>query len=358
MPSLGKEIGFAIVGCGMIARFHARALAETAGARLRALVSRSAANASKLAEEVGVEVGIATDLSEVLKRDDVHAVIVTTPSGAHLEPAVAAATAGKHVVVEKPLEITLERCDRIIEACRNHGVKLCSIFPSRFSDASWALKAAIDQGRFGRLTLAETTCKWWRPQSYYDEGGWKGTQALDGGGALMNQAIHNVDLLRWMMGPITHVAGFTATLAHERIEVEDVAVASLRFSSGALGVIQAATSVHPGLAKTIAIHGDRGSVIVEEEAVRRWDLTPETPEDRAIKKNLMGNGGPGGANSPSAISLVGHARQLADFVKAVQSGRDPLVDGREGRRAVELVLAVYRSDSTGQVIRIADAESA
>ena len=270
-------LGFAIVGCGMIARFHARALAEIPGARLVALVSRNPAKAKALADALGIHCECCTDLDSVLARPDVHVVIVTTPSGAHMEPAVAAAEAGKHVVVEKPLEITLERCDRIIDACDRHGVQLCTIFPSRFGDANLTLKAAVDAGRFGRLTLGETTCKWWRPQSYYDEGGWKGTQALDGGGALMNQAIHNVDLLLWMMGPVTHISGFTATLAHERIEVEDTAVACLRFANGALGVIQAPTSVHPGLPKTIAVHGDHGTVVIEQDDVLRWDLTPETP---------------------------------------------------------------------------------
>src|SRR5919198_691460 len=224
-------LGCAIVGCGMIARFHARALAEVPGTRLVALVSRNPANAKGLAEAVGIRCDIATELAPVLARRDVDVVIVTTPSGAHLEPAVAAAEAGKHVVVEKPLEISLERCDRIIEACDRNRVKLCTIFPSRFGDANRALKAAVEAGRFGRLTLGETTCKWWRAQSYYDTGGWKGTKALDGGGALINQAIHNVDLLCWVMGPVSRISGFTATLAHERIEVEDTAVACLRFKN-------------------------------------------------------------------------------------------------------------------------------
>ncbi len=211
--------GFAIVGCGMIARFHARALAEVPGAKLLALVSRDISNARKLADAERLTCDMYSDLEAVLARKDIHVVIVATPSGAHMEPAVAAALAGKHVVVEKPLEITLERCDRILTACDRAGVQLCTIFPSRFADANIALKEAVSAGKFGRLTLGETTCKWWRPQSYYDEGGWKGTRALDGGGALMNQAIHNVDLLLWMMGQPTHVSGFTATLAHERIEL-------------------------------------------------------------------------------------------------------------------------------------------
>jgi predicted dehydrogenase len=266
---------------------------------------------------------------------------------------VAAANAGKHVVVEKPLEITLERCDRIIEACDRNGVQLCTIFPSRFADANVALKAAVDAGRFGRLTLGETTCKWWRSQAYYDQGGWRGTKALDGGGALMNQAIHNVDLLLWMMGPATHVSGYVATLAHERIEVEDTAVATLRFQNGALGVIEATTSVHPGYPKTIAIHGDKGSAVIEQEDVLRWDFTPETDEDRAIRQRFAQKvGASGGSSDPAAISHVYHARQLTDFLQALQTGRKPLVDGREGRRAVEVILSIYESAATGRTVEL------
>jgi predicted dehydrogenase len=270
-----------------------------------------------------------------------------------MESAVAAAEAGKHVVVEKPLEVTLERCDRIIEACDRNKVKLCTIFPSRFGDANRTLKAAIDTGRFGRLTLGETTCKWWRPQSYYDQGGWRGTKKLDGGGALMNQAIHNVDLLSWMMGPVTHVSGFIDTLAHERIEVEDTAVGCLRFANGALGVIEATTSVHPGLPKTIAIHGDHGTAVIEQDDILRWELTPETPEDLRIKERFAQKvGASGGSSDPAAISHVGHARQLTDFVQAIQAGKEPLVDGREGRKAVEIILAIYRSAASGQTIKL------
>jgi predicted dehydrogenase len=345
--------GFAIVGCGMIARFHARALADVPSARLVALVSRNVKNAKAVAESAGCQCEIHTTIEPVLARPDVDIVIVTTPSGAHLEPAVAAASAGKHVVVEKPLEITLERCDRLIEACDRAGVKLCTIFPSRFGDASRTLKNAVEQGRFGRLTLGETTCKWWRPQSYYDEGGWKGTLALDGGGALMNQAIHNVDLLSWMMGPVTHISGFTATLAHERIEVEDTAVACLRFAGGALGVIQAATGVYPGLPKTIAVHGNQGSAVVEQDDILRWDFQPETAADKTIKERFAQKAGTsGGSSNPAAISHVGHARQLADFVQAIETGRPPMVDGREGRKAVEIILGIYRSMKTGQVVEL------
>jgi predicted dehydrogenase len=347
-------LGFAIIGCGMIARFHVRALGEVPGARVAALVTRNRSSAEKLIADTGiVPPPIFTDLGEALKRPDVDAVIVTTPSGAHLEPAVAAANAGRHVVVEKPLEITPQRCDQIIDACDRNRVKLCTIFPSRFHDANMTLKSAVDARRFGRLTLGETTCKWWRSQQYYDEGGWKGTQALDGGGALMNQAIHNVDLLLWMMGDATHVSGFTAMLAHERIEVEDTAVACLRFRNGALGVIQATTSVYPGLPKTIAIHGDKGTVVIEQEDVLRWDFTPETPEDAVVKARFAQKiGASGGSSDPKAISHQGHARQLADFVRAIETNTPPRVDGREGRKAVAVICAIYESMRTGQVVAL------
>jgi predicted dehydrogenase len=345
--------GVAIVGCGLIARFHIRALAEVPGARVVALVDTRLESAQKLAGDVGLKCDIYPEPAPMLARRDVDMVIVATPSGAHMEPAVAAAEAGKHVVVEKPLEITLERCDRIIEACDRNRVKLCTIFPSRFGDANRVLKEAVESGRFGRLTLGETTCKWWRTQAYYDGGGWRGTWALDGGGALMNQAVHNVDLLLWMMGPVTHITGFTALLAHERIEVEDTAVACLRFLNGALGVIQATTSVHPGYPKTIAIHGDHGSVVIEQDDVLRWDFTPETDVDRAVRQRFAQKvGGPAGASDPAAISHQGHARQLTDFVQAVETGRSPLVDGREGRRSVEAILAIYQSTKTGRVVEL------
>jgi predicted dehydrogenase len=345
--------GFAIVGCGMIAGFHLKALAEIDGARVVAVVDSVPEALQRFADKHELRCELSTTLAPVLQRRDVDIVIVSTPSGAHMESAVAAAQAGKHVVVEKPLEITVERCDRIIEACDKHHVKLCTIFPSRFADANRTLKAAVDAGRFGRLTLGETTCKWWRPQSYYDQGGWRGTKALDGGGALMNQAIHNVDLLLWMMGRATHVSAFTATLAHERIEVEDTAVACLRFAGGALGVIEATTSVFPGFPKTIAIHGDRGSVVIEQEDVLRWEFTQELPEDQAVKARFAQKvGASGGSSDPSAISHVGHARQLADFVRAIQTNTAPLVDGREGRKAVEVIRAIYRAAETGGTVEI------
>lgn len=337
----------------MIAGFHLKALAEIGGTKVTAVVDSVPAALERFAAANKLDAQLHTSLAPALAQKDVDLVIVSTPSGAHMDAAVAAANAGKHVVVEKPLEVTPERCDQIIDACDRNKVKLCTIFPSRFADANVALKKAIDAGRFGKLTLGETTCKWWRSQEYYDKGGWRGTKALDGGGAMMNQAIHNVDLLLWMMGPVTHVCAFTGLLAHERIEVEDTAVACLKFKSGALGVLQATTSIHPGYPKTISIHGNKGSAVIEQEDVLRWDFDPATPEDAQIKAKFAAKvGASGGASDPSAISHEYHRRQLADFFQALDSGKAPLVDGREGRKAVNAIVSIYRSAESGRTVEI------
>lgn len=344
--------GFGIVGCGMIAEYHVRAINEIEGAQVVAAfdTSGSGSRIGKVAELASPkgECRAFDDLDAMLAHPGLDVVCVCTPSGAHMEPAVAAARAGKHVVVEKPLEVTLERCDRIIGACDDAGVRLCAIFPSRFTPANVALKAAIEAGRFGRLTLGDTHVKWWRSQEYYDSGGWRGTWALDGGGALMNQSIHNVDLLAWLMGDVESVTALTATLCHERIEVEDTAVATLRFKNGALGVIEAATSAFPGLLKRTEIHGSEGSARVEQDDVTLWEFKHWVAGDEAIKESIARvSGFAAGASDPRGITHEGHREQIADFLAAIDAGTEPRVDGREGRRAVEIIRAIYKSAEAG-----------
>jgi UDP-N-acetyl-2-amino-2-deoxyglucuronate dehydrogenase len=345
------SMGFGIVGTGMIAHFHAKAIQSMANGRIVACFNQNVEKAKAFAAEYG---GTAySTLDELLADRNVGIVTICTPSGAHRDPAIAAANAGKHVVVEKPLEISLQRCDDIIQACEKNGVKLCTIFPSRFSAANIALKEAIEAGRFGRLTLGDTYVKWWRTQEYYDGGGWRGTWALDGGGAFMNQAIHNVDLLCWLMGDVAEIAGFTGTLAHERIEVEDVGVACLKFANGAIGVMEATTAAWPGLLKKTEIHGSKGTVVVEQDSVLRWEFAEEKPEDAEIRSRLGANSASsGGASDPKAISFVGHQLQLEDFVEAISTGRQPRVDGAEGRKSVEIILAIYEAAKTGRSQRL------
>lgn len=344
-------IGFGIIGCGMIANFHAKAIADIQGAKLVACVDAIPASADRLAAATGCKAY--HQLEDMLADPEVQVVTICTPSGLHMEPAVAAAQAGKHVIVEKPLEITLERCDNIINACDKAGVVLSTIFPSRFHEPARIIRQAIDQGRFGRLTLGDSYVKWFRTQEYYDGGKWRGTWKLDGGGALMNQAIHSVDLLTFFMGPVKRISAMTATLAHERIEVEDVATATLEFESGALGTIEATTAAFPGYLKRIEICGSTGSAIMVEEDITAWDFAEKTADDETLLERMSGKTKTGGgAADPTAIGHHGHTLQFQDVLNAIENGTKPAIDGLEGRRPVEIILAIYKSAETGKVIEL------
>jgi predicted dehydrogenase len=278
----------------------------------------------------------------------VDAVIVCTPSGSHLEAAVRAARAGKHVLVEKPLEVTAERCDQIIEACEQNRVWLATVFQSRFHESAQAMKQAVTDGRFGTIALATATVQWFRDQAYYDSSPWRGTWSLDGGGALMNQAIHNVDLLQWLMGAVRSVTAHVATLAHQRIEVEDCAAAALEFTSGALGVIAATTVSWPGWQKRLEICGSTGSARLEDDRLTQWQFANPRDEDAQWTRDIGGSAADsGGATRADSISHWGHRRQIEDFIDSISSGRAPAVDGREARKSVAIIEAIYRSARSG-----------
>lgn len=343
--------GFGIIGCGMIANFHCKAVADIRNAKVAACFDMVPAAADRLAAQFGCRAY--HDLNAMLADPDVDVVTICTPSGAHMEPAVAAAKAGKHVVVEKPLDVTLKRCDAIIRACEAAGVTLATIFPSRFHESSQLLKRAVEQGRFGRLTIGDAYVKWYRTQQYYDSGAWRGTWALDGGGALMNQAIHSVDLLLWLMGPVVEVTAHTAMLAHQRIEVEDVAMATLRFANGALGVIEATTAAYPGALKRVEIHGSEGSAVLEEEDIKTWAFAKPTARDKALLERMAGKTQTGGgAADPAAIGHHGHTAMFKDVLKAIGGGTRPLIDGAEGRRSVEVILAIYKAGESGRSVTL------
>jgi len=342
--------GFGLVGAGLIADFHARAIGEIEGATVTAVADVDEARGNAMAQKY--DATFHKDFRDLAGDPKVDIVNVCTPSGLHAEPALAAIEAGKHVIVEKPLEVTLERCDSIIEKADQAGVGVGVIFPSRFSDASTVTRKAIDDGRLGRITLADAYVKWYRTQEYYDRGGWRGTWKLDGGGALMNQSIHAIDLLNWFAGPVETVQAFTGTLSHERIEVEDTAVAVLRFASGALGVIEGTTSAYPGFLKKLEISGSQGSIIMEEGALQAWAFEEARPEDDDIRERFAPKTSKGGAADPADIGHEGHRRQIVDFIEALEQKRAPLVDGPEGRKAVEIILAIYESARTGQPVAL------
>lgn len=336
--------GFGIVGTGVIGAIHADAIAMVPDARLAAVtdVAVSAAAAFAAAHHCAAE----PDLDALLARPDVDVVSVCVPSGLHAEVGIRAARAGKHLAVEKPIDVTLDAADRLIEAARAAGVALTVISQHRFDPGLIEAKTLIDEGALGRLVLGEASTKWYRTQAYYDSAAWRGTHAMDGG-SLMNQGIHYVDLLRWCMGPVREVTALCATQTHQ-IEVEDTSLAALRFTSGALGTIVASTSVFPGFAQRLEITGTGGTVTIEDGAIVR----------RAFGSGADEPGGPpGGAaaagSNPAAVDVASHAAQLADLLTAIGARRDPAVTGEDGRAALEIVRAVYESARDGRPVILA-----
>jgi UDP-N-acetyl-2-amino-2-deoxyglucuronate dehydrogenase len=338
---------FAILGSGVAARYHAQAIAATPDAQLVAVSRGDPARAADAATEFGVP--CETDPARLLMRDDVDAVCVCTPSGQHAAQAVAAARAGKHVLVEKPMALTLADADAMIGSAREAGVRLGVALQRRTEPAYAAAKAAVDEGAFGRLVLATTTVPYFRSSEYYGSAPWRGTWEVDGGGALMNQGIHLVDLLLWLAGDVEEVQAVATTAAHA-IEVEDDLAATLKFASGALGAVIATTAAAPGFPHRIEVYGDAGGVQIEGDGVVRWEGDSTRRPPLAAAPATAGAGG-----SATGLAPTGHVRLLADFADAVRAGRTPLVSGEEGRRSLGLVLAIYEAVRTGGRVRPAQA---
>lgn len=357
MGSEGGSLGFGIIGCGVIAPFHAKGIQNARGARLVAVADIISEKARQFAQEysagengAGEHGAVAwyKDYQDLLKRDDIQVICICTPSGMHADMAVDAAQAGKHVLSEKPMAITLPQLDRMIAACRKAGVKLGTIFQRRTYESSRQVKQAIEQGKLGKLVLGDAYLKYYRTQEYYNSAGWRGTWELDGGGALMNQGVHGIDLIQWLMGDVESVYARSAALAHD-IEVEDTAVAVLQYKNGAFGVIEGTTSVYPGLETRLEIHGEKGTIILEEQTITRWSFIGEEdpgPGAGAVEEKA------GGSADPAAIATAGHLRQIQDMVDAVRENREPLVNGEEGRKAVEIILAIYESARTRREVRL------
>jgi predicted dehydrogenase len=340
-------IGFGLIGTGMIADFHAaaiRALGEEHNVRLVGVAGPDAPEA--FAHRHGVPFHT-RDTAALLARPDIQVVCVLTPSGAHMEPALQAIAAGKHVVIEKPLEITVARVDRILGAAERAGVMVAAIFQARFSAGARAVKAALAAGRFGRLVLCSAYVKWHRSREYYT--GWKGTLALDGGGAVMNQSIHAVDLLQWFVGMPAEVFAWTDRRVHTGIEAEDTACCAFRFAHGALGVLEATTAAYPGWERRIEICGELGSAAIEDDRIIRWEFRDAEPGDAALLAAAGGTGG-SGAGAPDQISHRGHQLQLEEVVQALRGNRPLTVSGREARNAVALICAIYQSARSGSPV--------
>jgi len=348
--TLKKQFGFGIIGAGIISDIHAMALQAIENAKLVGVysINKNKSEAFALRNNCTAY----NTLDELVNLPEIDIVCICTPSGIHLDPAIKSIQAGKHCLVEKPLEVTLEKCDRIIEAAYKAGVKTGVIFPSRFYEAGKQLKKALDEKRFGDLILGDAYVKWSRSAEYYQSAAWRGTWEFDGGGALMNQGIHSVDLLQWYMGPVESVQSVAANIKHKGIEVEDTIVSTLKFANGALGTIECSTAVFPGALKRIEIMGTTGTAIMEENNLIKWQFEKETSEDEIILNTMSaGSITHGGVSNPADISFAGHQRQIEDLILSIETGNKPLIDGVEGRKSVEIVLAIYESARSGKMVR-------
>ncbi|HID95682.1 MAG TPA: Gfo/Idh/MocA family oxidoreductase [Candidatus Latescibacteria bacterium] len=321
-----EEIGIGVIGLGMGAN-RCEMVCHTQGARLVAVADINAERAERIANKHNVE--WYTDYHCLLERDDVDVVYIMTPSGLHEEMSVEAAKAGKHVIVTKPIEVTLEKADRMIDECTKKGVKLAVDFEQRYVADNVKIWRAIREGKLGKLILGEVRMKWYRSQEYYE--GWHGTWELDGGGSLINQTIHWIDLLQWFMGPVETVFGHTGVFAH-KIETEDLGAAILTFRNGAVGTILGTTTYHTDSPPRIEIHGDRGSISTSNNRIELWEFTD--------------------GYQPEEIPEGSPQNVVEDMVSALKEDRNPRVSGREGRKSLEIVLAIYRSARTKKVVKL------
>jgi UDP-N-acetyl-2-amino-2-deoxyglucuronate dehydrogenase len=367
MDSPSAPLTFALVGCGSIAPTQAKALQALPG---EALLTHCCDTREQLAREFSAKFGLKTaTFDEILADPSIDVVTFCTPSGLHAQLGCRALAAGKHVVIEKPMEITPAACDPLIAAQEASGRKLAIISQHRFDPSTQKVHAAIAQGELGKLVLAEARVPWFRTQDYYDSGDWRGTWELDGGGCLMNQGIHTVDLLLWLMGPVKTVYAQMRTAAHERIEVEDAVVTTLTFANGAIGNLMATTAAHPGFPVYLGIHGTQGTAIIEGDELQCFAIKGhETVFGKSATAHAL-QVATGGTRSATAHAAAipekpaeagawawgdAHRAQFSDFIRAVRTQGTPLVDGIAGRSAVALINAVYESARSGRVVALAD----
>ena len=342
---MGKKIRFGIIGAGMISGMHATSIKSLDHCTLAGFFDPVPAAAAKRAAEFGCSSYLTLDA--MLADPEIDAVTIATPSGLHSELVIAAANAGKHILCEKPLDVNLAKVDAMLEACRKNRVLLAPVFQIRFTRPVQLAKEAIEQGRLGKMLLASVQMHWFRDQAYYDSSSWRGTWAMDGGGALMNQAIHMVDLLIYLNGSPAEVFTFGGTMTHD-IEVEDTLCAAIKYRNGSFGTIEVSTSCAPGFPRRLELAGSSGSIAFEEDTLTRWEFNEVLLQDEEIFSSLSSSGSSMGSSSPSNINATGHAVQIRDLADAILSGTPLLMDGSEGRRAVELICGIYESMRSGK----------
>lgn len=338
-----KKVSFGIVGCGMIAHYHADAINAVENAELVGACSHSPASAEIFCRDRSIRKF--DSYEEMLACPDINAVSICTPSGDHARQILMALRAGKDVVVEKPMTISLADADEVIRVAEETGRKVCSISQLRFSDAIQEIRRVIQEGHLGKIYSVALTMRYFRSQAYYDQAGWRGTWAQDGGGVLMNQGIHGIDMLCYLLGPAKEVAAYADTLGRN-IEVEDTAVAAVKFENGVLATIDASTCCQPGFPRKMVISGEGGTIVTEDDNITLWTLSePCRIPVGGVSENS-------GASDPRGITWANHARQFEDFVTGVLEDHPLVSDAREGRLPLEIILGVYQSSREGRFITL------
>ncbi|MGI6247835.1 MAG: Gfo/Idh/MocA family protein [Acutalibacteraceae bacterium] len=341
-----RKVGYAVLGLG-VGRAHARAVLNSPNGKLVAVCDLIPEKLEKAKEEYG-DILTYTDFEEMLKNPEIEIISVALPSGMHADFAVRAMEAGKHVLVEKPIDITVEAAQKIIDACKRTGKKAGVIHQNRFNAVMKPMKEAIDSGRLGKIFLGTFAVKWYRTQEYYDTGGWRGTWSMDGGGSLMNQAIHTVDLMQWLMGDVESVTSNMGIFSHD-IETEDMTASLIKFKSGASATFVSSTSVYPGLGTNIQVYGTKGSIEVEGERLELWRLEDED-EDKGEAMMEMYGAGNNAPTSPDPTKVFGHATQVNDIIDAVLFDREPLIVPSDAIKSVKIANAIYESARTGKTV--------
>ncbi|TVQ03699.1 MAG: gfo/Idh/MocA family oxidoreductase [Balneolaceae bacterium] len=331
-----RKLRFGIAGLGNIAATHAKAIQSIENTGLSAAFSRSEANRSRFSQSFGVPAYSSFD--ELLSHSPLDAIVICTPSGTHLDYGKAAAEAGKHVIVEKPIEVTVARGKELIHACKQNGVKLAVIYQNRFLDGAVKMKRVVEDGTIGEPVMVRASVKWFRDQAYYENSGWRGTYKMDGGGAVINQAIHTIDLLLWIMGDIAELSALKGTLTHRGIEAEDNAVAVLQFKNGAMGVFEASTSIVPAQPRSIEINGTMGTAILKDDQFTL--IFDKANQLSAVQKT---SGGAGAADPLDGLQANLHASQYAGIVDAILYDKPPEVSGEDALRSLAVAEAIYRS---------------
>ena len=334
-----KNWNFGIIGAGLIAEFHAKAIQDIENAQVTGFCDGGSGRAKKLADQFDCQAF--SDYHAMVNSPDIDIVTIATPSGFHMEPAIAAANNGKHVLCEKPLEITTERIDKMMAAHEMQGTYLGGIFNYRYNEAIKPLQKAIEEQRFGQMTYAAVYVPWWRSDEYY-EGNWRGTWELDGGGALMNQSIHMIDMLQYLVGPVVSLQAYAETLGHQ-IETEDSAVAILKLKNNALGVIHGTTASYPGQFRRLEIMGTKGSVVMVEDGFTVWDFADKKPEDDEVLQKYSQKESGGGVADPGAINYRNHYLNIKSFLQAIENKQKFEIDGYEARKAVKIIRAIYQA---------------